>query len=207
MIGENPRRVKGVACSTYLNPLYESHPELRKSMRNMTPPAWYALVSYAIQQRNIPVSCYLLYDHFDHLLDELAHAQRLRRTIQAYVKFHEQRMEYAGRITLETFITVIGIARSERIIHAARMVVDRRDQAADDPQRERQEAQLRERSRFARKLVVEALEDLGIQPDRNLLLTAGLREELMQLETEQLLWEIVVSGEGEAEERRIVLLE
>jgi hypothetical protein len=39
------------------------------------------------------------------------------------------------------------------------------------------------------------------------LLTAGLREELMQLKTEQLCWEIVVSGSGPDAERQIVSLE
>lgn len=58
-----------------------------------------------------------------------------------------------------------------------------------DPQRERQEAQLRERLWFAWKLVVKELKERGIQPDHNLWLTAGLWEDRMQLETTQLLWE------------------
>jgi hypothetical protein len=70
------------------------------------------------------------------------------------------------------------------------MVVHRRYLTADDSQRERQEAQLGERSRVVRKLVVEELKDRGTQPDHNLLLTAGLRKDLRQLETTQLLWEI-----------------
>jgi hypothetical protein len=44
-----------------------------------------------------------------------------------------------------------------------------------------------------RALVIAALKDHNLTPDRNVLLTPGLREELMQLKTEQLLWEIVVS--------------
>jgi hypothetical protein len=154
------------------------------------------------------VSCYLLYDHLDHLLDELAHAQRIHRNcnVQAYVKLHELRTEQEEQITLETSITVTWISLHERIIHAARMVVDRLDLAADDPQRERREAQLGERSRFARKLVIEELKERGIQPDRNLLLTAGLREDLMQLETTQLLWEIR-DVEGTAGDRQLVMAE
>ena len=85
------------------------------------------------------------------------------------------------------------------------MVVDRLDLAAEDPQRERREAQFGERSRFARKLVIEALKERGIQPDRNLLLTAGLREELIQLETTQILWEIH-DGEEVEGERGIVVV-
>ena len=34
---------------------------------------------------------YLLYDHLDHLFDELAFAQRTHRNVHAYVKLHEQR--------------------------------------------------------------------------------------------------------------------
>jgi hypothetical protein len=100
---------------------------------------------------------------------------------------------------------VTWISRSEWIMHAARMVVDRLGLAADDPQRERQEAQLGERSRFARKLVIEELKERGMQPDHNLLLTAGLREDLMQLETTQLLREIR-DVEGVEGEREIVVM-
>lgn len=56
-------------------------------------------------------------------------------------------------------------------------------------------------------LVIDALKQYDLTPDRNVLLTAGLREELMQLETEQLLWEIVIDGEEAAAERRVVPLE
>jgi hypothetical protein len=56
---------------------------------------------------------------------------------------------------------VTWISLSERIIHAARMVVDRLDLVVDDPQRERQEAPLRKRSRFAWKLVVEEVKERG----------------------------------------------
>lgn len=88
----------------------------------------------------------------------------------------------------------------ERIIQAARMPID-------NPSVERQIIQLHERSHVARTLVIDALKDHHLAPDHNLLLTAGLREELMRLHTEQLLWEIVVSGEGAAAERRVVPLE
>ena len=152
------------------------------------------------------MSFYLLYGHFDHLLDELVHAHRKRRTVQAYVKLHEQRTEHAGRVTLEAAITITWMQPSERIIHAARMIVDRLDLTADDPQRERHAERLGEQGRVARKLVIEALHDRGVEPDPNLvLLTAGLREDLMRLETTQLVWEIhdVV---GTAGDRQLVMV-
>jgi hypothetical protein len=151
------------------------------------------------------VSFYLLYDHLDHLLDELVHAQRLARNVQAYVKLQEQRTEHAGRVTLEATITITWMQPSERIIHAARMIVDRRDLAADDPQRDRHAERLGEQARVARKLVIEELHDRGVTPDHNLLLTAGLREELMQLETTQLVWEIQ-DVSGTAGDRQLVVV-
>lgn len=150
---------------------------------------------------------YLLYDHFDHLLDEIAFAQRSHRKVQAYVKLHEQRQEQADSLTVSTSITVTWMRPSEGIIHAARLLVDSIILGRDDPSLERQIAQLHERSRYARMLVIDVLKQHDLTPDRNVLLTAGLREELMQLETEQLLWEVVVSGEGDAAERRVVPLE
>lgn len=75
------------------------------------------------------------------------------------------------------------------------------------PQQEYQIARLRERSRAARTLVYAESTARDIRADHNLLLTAGLREELLQLETEQLLWEIVVCGAGVAAERQLVVLE
>jgi hypothetical protein len=150
---------------------------------------------------------YLLYDHFDHLLDELAFAQRAYRTIYAYVKLLEQRTEQNGRVTISTAIAVTWMRSVERIIHAARMPVDTISVALDDPQGAHRITQLREQSRAARTLVYGELTARNVRPDHNLLLTAGLREELMQLETEQLLWEIVVRGEGAAVERRVVPLE
>jgi hypothetical protein len=151
---------------------------------------------------------YLLYDHLDHVLDEADHAYRTRGQVQAYVKLHEQRAEHGDRIIIRTAIIVTWIQLAERIIHAARMPIDRIDLAVDDPQREHDEEALRHRARVARKLVSEELEGRGIRPDHNLvLLTAGLREELDQLETTQLLWEIIVSGEGPDAERQLVLRE
>jgi hypothetical protein len=147
---------------------------------------------------------YLLYDHLDHLFDELAFAQRTHRNVHAYMKLHEQRQEQDDSITIATSISVTWIRPTEGIIHAARMPVDSITLALNDPSMERQITQLRERSRAARELVIGALKDHQLAPDHNVLLTAGLREELMQLETEQLLWEIVVSGEGA--ERRVVPL-
>ena len=84
------------------------------------------------------------------------------------------------------------------------MVVDRRDLAADDPQRERHAARLGEQARVARKLVIKELRDRGVEPDRNLLLTAGLRKDLMQMETTQLVWEIR-AVEGAEEDRQLVM--
>ncbi|HEY0768784.1 MAG TPA: hypothetical protein VGD31_00435 [Sphingobacteriaceae bacterium] len=150
---------------------------------------------------------YLLYDHFDHLLDELDFARRAYGTVYAYVKLLEQRSEQDGRVTIATAIAVTWMRPVERIIHAARMPVDTICIATDHPERERQIAQLRERSRVARRMVYAELTRHNIQADHNLLLTVGLREELMQLPTEQLLWEIVVSGEGDASEHWIVPLE
>jgi hypothetical protein len=179
---------------------------MRKRTRKFALPPWYPLLSDDIQQRNTLVSFYLLYDHLDHLLDELAHAQRFARNVQAYVKLHEQRTEHAGRVTLEATITVTWIARSERIIHAARMIVDRYDLAADAPQRDRRAERLGEQARVARKLVIEDLHDRGVTPDPNLvLLTAGLREELMQLETTHLLWEIHAVA-GTTGDRQLVVV-
>lgn len=150
---------------------------------------------------------YLLYDHFDHLLDELEFAQQAYRTVYAYVKLLEQRSEQAGRVTITTSIAVTWMRPVERIIHAARLPVDTISVALDDPQLAQHITRLREQSRAARRLVYEALGAREVRPDHNLLLTAGLREELMHLETEQLLWEVVVSGEGVAAERRVVPLE
>lgn len=150
---------------------------------------------------------YLLYDHFDHLLDEVAFAQRAYRTVYAYVKLLEQRTEQNGRVTISTAIAVTWMRPVERIIHAARMPVDTISVVLGDPQGARHITQLREQSRVARTLIYGSLAARNVRSDHNLLLTAGLREELMQLETEQLLWEIVVSEEGSAAERRVVPLE
>ena len=146
---------------------------------------------------------YLLYDHFDHLLDEADHAQRTRGQVHAYVKLHEQRTQQDDRMTLGTAITITWMQPVERIIHVARIPVDAITYALDDPHGERREDALRVRSCVARRLIIDALNKLGITPDRNLLLTAGLREDLAQLQTEQLLWEII----GDGEERRIVPME
>lgn len=150
---------------------------------------------------------YLLYDHFDHFLDELAFAQRTHRNVQAYVKLHEQRQEQNDSVTISTSITVTWMRPSEGIIHAARLLVDAITIASGDPRVEPRITQLQERSRYARTLVYGELTARHIQADHNLLLTAGLRDELMQLQTEQLLWEIVVSGEGATAERQVVPLE
>lgn len=150
---------------------------------------------------------YLLYDHVDHLLDELAFAQRAYRTVYAYVKLLEQRSEQNGRVTITTAIAVTWMRPVERIIHTAHMPVDTVCISLDEPQGARHIQRLRERSRAARTLVYRELRARNVRPDHNLLLTAGLREELMQLETEQLLWEVVVSGEGVAAERRVGPLE
>lgn len=109
-------------------------------------------------------------------------------------------------MTITTSIAVTWMRPVERIIHAARMPVDTICVALNDPQWKRHIERLRERSRAARTLVYQALRVRKVRPDHTLLLTAGLRKELMQLHTEQLLWEIVVSGEGAAE-RRVVPLE
>jgi hypothetical protein len=77
--------------------------------------------------------------------------------------------------------------------------------AADDPQRNRHAARLGEQARVARKLVIEELHDRGVRPDHNLLLTAGLHEELMQLETTQLLWEICDVA-GTERDRQLVVV-
>ena len=100
---------------------------------------------------------YLLYDHFDHLLDELDFAQRAYRTIYAYVKLLEQRTEQNSCLTIATSIAVTWMRPVERIIHAARMPVDTISVALDDPQRERSITRLREQSRAARRLVYGAL--------------------------------------------------
>lgn len=150
---------------------------------------------------------YLLYDHFDHLLDEITFARRAYGTVYAYVKLLEQRMEQDGCVTIATSIAVTWMRPVERIIHAARMPVDTISVALNDAQREHQIAQLREHARAARTLIYAELTARNIQADHNLLLTVGLREELMQLETEQLLWEIVVSGDGAEAERQLVALE
>jgi hypothetical protein len=150
---------------------------------------------------------YLLYDHVDHLLDELECAQRAYRTVYAYVKLLEDRTEQAGRVTIATAVAVTWMRPVERIIHAARMPVDTICISLNDPQCARHIERLRERSRAARTLIYQELAARDIQPDHNLLLTAGLREDLMRLETEQLLWEVVVSGKGAAVERRVVPLE
>lgn len=157
--------------------------------------------------KGIIVGYYLLYDHLDHLLDEMAFAQCTYRTISAYVKLLEQRSEQDGDVTISTSIGVTWMRPVERIIHAARMPVDTIRVALDDLQRERHIQRLRERSRAARTLIYQELAARDIRPDHNLLLTAGLREELMQLETEQLLWKIVVTGDGAAGERQLVVLE
>lgn len=150
---------------------------------------------------------YLLYDHFDHLLDELDFARRAYRTVYAYVKLLEQRTEQNGRVTITTSIAVTWMRPVERIIHAARLPVDTISVALDDPQGACHITRLREQSRVARTLVYQALGTRHVRPDHNLLLTAGLRDELMQIHTEQLLWEMVISGEGATAERRVVPLE
>lgn len=136
------------------------------------------------------------YDHVDHLLDEVAFAQRSHRNVQAYVQLLEQRQEQDDSVTVATSITVTWLRPNKGIIHAAHLLVDAITLAPDDPSVEHQITQLHERSRVARTLVYGALSARAIQADHNVLLTAGVREELMQLQTEQLLWEIVVSGEG-----------
>lgn len=124
----------------------------------------------------------------------------------AYVKLLEQRTEQNADLIISTSIAVTWMRPVERIIHAARMPVDTISVAVDDPQQAYQITRLRERSRAARRLVYAELAARHIRPDHNLLLTAGLREELLQLETEQLLWEIVEHGEGDAVERQLVVL-
>lgn len=150
---------------------------------------------------------YLLYDHFDHLIDEVAFAQSTYGTVYAYVKIVEHRTEQPDHITLSTAVTVTWMRPVERIIHAARMPVDTISFNLDDPHHEQRIERLREQSRFARTLVFEELRAYGIRADHNLLLTAGLREELMQLQTEQLLWTIVISRKGATAERQIVVIE
>lgn len=147
---------------------------------------------------------YLLYEHFDHLLDEIAFAQRTYRNVQAYVKLHEQRQEQSDSVTISTAILVTWMRPSEGIIHAARLRVDSITVTREDQSLEHQVTRLHERSRAARTLVIDVLKDHNLTPDRNVLLTAGLREELMHLETEQLLWEMVITGDGEAAESRVV---
>ena len=95
---------------------------------------------------------YLLYDHFDHLLDELEFAQRAYRTVYAYVKLLEQRREQNGRVTISTAIVVTWMRPVERIIHAVHMPVDTICVALDDPQGAQQIKRLREQSRAARTL-------------------------------------------------------
>jgi hypothetical protein len=85
------------------------------------------------------------------------------------------------------------------------MIVDRRDLAADDPQHDRHAERLGEQGRVARKLVIEELHDRVVTPEHNLLLTAGLREELMQLETTQRVWEIH-DAEGTERDRQLVVV-
>jgi hypothetical protein len=53
--------------------------------------------------------------------------QRIPCRVQAYVKLQEQHTEPAVCVMLETSITVTWMQRSERIVHAAQMVVDRFD--------------------------------------------------------------------------------
>lgn len=151
------------------------------------------------------MSVYLLYDHLDHLLDEIQHAQCIHRDVQAYVKLHEQRTEHDGRVILESAITVTWISLRERVIHAARLIVDRRDLAADDPRQDRHAARLGEQGRVARKLVMKEFSDRGITPDHNLLLTAGLHEDLARLETTQLLWEIQDVAEPQGDRQLVII--
>ena len=75
---------------------------------------------------------YLLYDHFDHLLDEVEFARRAYGTVYAYVKLLEQRTEQDGRVTIATAIAVTWMRPVERIIHAARMPVDMISVEVDD---------------------------------------------------------------------------
>ena len=110
------------------------------------------------------MSCYLLDHHFDRMLDHLDYTRRTHPEIQACVKLLEQRTEHDGRITVEAAIAVTWIALCAGIIHAARMIVDRRDLAADDPQRERHAARLAEQAREAPKLVMDMLEQWGVTP-------------------------------------------
>src|SRR5688500_1558218 len=107
---------------------------------------------------------YLLYDHFDHLLDELEFAQRAYRTIYAYVKLLEQRSEKAGRLTTATSIAVTWMRPVERILHAARMPMDTISVALDDPHGARHITRLREQSRAARTLIYQALGARNVQP-------------------------------------------
>lgn len=86
---------------------------------------------------------YLLYDHFDHLLDEIAFAQRSHRNVQAYVKLHEQRQEQDGSVTVSTSITVTWLRPNEGIIHVARLLVDSVTLASEDPAMERQITQFK----------------------------------------------------------------
>jgi hypothetical protein len=146
------------------------------------------------------------FSHLYPLLDELDHAQRIHRNVHAYVKLQQQQTEQAGRVTLAATITVTWISRNEQIIHAARMIVDRRELATDDPQRERHTLRLGEQGRVAWKLVIEAVQQRDVTPDRNVLLTVGLREELMQLETTQLLWGIQ-DVTGTVGDRQLVIVE
>jgi DNA-binding transcriptional MocR family regulator len=151
---------------------------------------------------------YLLYDHFDHFLDELMHAQRAQGSVQGYVKIQERRTQQGEQATISTMILVTWVHLQERIIHAANLPVETITLAADESLHEREIAQMRERGRFARRLVIAALGDRGVTPDPNLvLLTAGLHEALMQLQTEQLSWTIVVRGSGPDLEREIVPLD
>ncbi|HEX6292908.1 MAG TPA: hypothetical protein VFZ66_27240 [Herpetosiphonaceae bacterium] len=53
--------------------------------------------------------------------------------------------------------------------------------------------------------VMQTLEQWGVPPELNLLLTAGLREDLAQLETRQLLRE-VQDGAGMVGDRQLVLM-
>jgi hypothetical protein len=154
------------------------------------------------------VNFYLLYNHFDHLLDELAHAHKTRGEVHAYVKIHDQWTRKGEQVTINTAILVTWVQLTERIIHAANIPVETLPLAADTSIQERQVAEVRRRARFARKLVIGALRERGVEPDPNLvLLTEGLREELMQLMTEQLCWKIVVSGSGLGAERQIVVVD
>jgi hypothetical protein len=62
---------------------------------------------------------YLVYDHLDHLLDELAHAHKTRGQVQTYVKLHERRTRKGDQVTISTAILVTWVQLTEHIIQQA----------------------------------------------------------------------------------------